>query len=436
MRNRSLSSVSLLLLLCVSALSLSAQTLRIYHIDVDQADATLFVAPNGRTLLVDSGKNGHGSRIKAVMNQAGVTQIDFFVATHYHEDHYGGIDDLVSDPSVQVLESYDRGDKAFLSSKKLGEDTFKDYQAAVGEDATHFKRGDTIPLDPSMTVTCISSGGVVVGETNPSTGVDENDMSVSLLITFGSFRYFVGGDIEEHTEAKIAEGNLVLDVQVYQADHHGSHTSSSEAFMRDLEPRVIIVSNGNHGGFMHPRQVTLDLYASLPGPPTVFQTNKYLKGGEGGNVPDAFIADLDPSGDEGTILMTVDGSGSYTVTYGSAASHTFQVNAAPISVVIESLLPNPVGNDRQLEQVTIRNKGSSAVTLAGWTLEDRSGKTWSLTDLGTLAAGESNTIRRDGMRMSLNNSGDEIVLLDAGNVVRDSFQYASSSEGAVITTGH
>ena len=154
----------LLLFFCTSLLPLSAQTLHIYHIDVDQADATLFVAPNGRTLFVDSGKNGHGGRLKAVLDQAGVSQIDFFVATHYHEDHYGGIDPLVEDFDVPVLEAYDRGDKTFLPESKLTSNTFSDYQRVVGEDAFHIMRGETIPLDPSMTVTCISSGGVVIRE--------------------------------------------------------------------------------------------------------------------------------------------------------------------------------------------------------------------------------------------------------------------------------
>jgi beta-lactamase superfamily II metal-dependent hydrolase len=150
-----------------------------------------------------------------------VSHIDFFLATHYHEDHYGGIDDLVG-LGIPVLESFDRGDKAFIPADKQKEDTFTDYQSAVGEDATPLRRGMAIALDLSMTVTCISSGGVVVNEANPTTGVDENDMSVSLLITFGGFRYFVGGDIEGATEAKIAARDLVRDVDVYQADHHGS----------------------------------------------------------------------------------------------------------------------------------------------------------------------------------------------------------------------
>jgi beta-lactamase superfamily II metal-dependent hydrolase len=66
---------ALALLLLSTELTL-AQTLRIYQIDVEQADAALVVTPSGKTLLIDSGKNGHGQRIKKAMDQAGVSQID------------------------------------------------------------------------------------------------------------------------------------------------------------------------------------------------------------------------------------------------------------------------------------------------------------------------------------------------------------------------
>ena len=68
--DRSLRIVTILLVALVPASSASGQTLRIYHIDVEQGDATLIVTPSGKTLLVDSGKNGHGKRIHAVMQQA------------------------------------------------------------------------------------------------------------------------------------------------------------------------------------------------------------------------------------------------------------------------------------------------------------------------------------------------------------------------------
>ena len=233
--------------------------------------------PNGKTLLIDSGKNGHGQRIRTVMQQAGVTQIDAFVASHYHEDHYGGIDDLV-DMGVPVLESYDRGDKACcLSTKKKNEPTFKDYMRTVGEDAIALRRGDTINLDPLVSITAISSGGVVIGEAMPVTGTDENDMSVSLLITFNGFKAFFGGDTEQPTEQKIADRHLVRDVDVYKGNHHGSHSSSSGPFMNEVRPAVVVISNGNDAIYKHPRQVSLKTYAALSKPPAVFQTNKCLQ---------------------------------------------------------------------------------------------------------------------------------------------------------------
>ena len=142
------STLTAILVAVVLATPATAQTLRIYQIDVEQADAALLVMPNGKTLLIDSGKNGHGPRIQAVMQQAGVTQIDAFVNSHYHEDHFGGIDDLV-DAGVPVLEAYDRGDKACcVPAAKKAQTTFKDYQRTVGEDAIQVRPGHAINLDP------------------------------------------------------------------------------------------------------------------------------------------------------------------------------------------------------------------------------------------------------------------------------------------------
>jgi len=159
-----------------------------------------------------------------------------------------------------------------------------------------------------MSVTCIASSGAVIGEQNPALNSDanhENDNSVALLIQFAGFRYFTGGDIERHTETNIAARHLVLNVDACKASHPGSDTSSSLEIMSDLKPSVIVISNGDHGGFNHPRKVILDRYASMTPPPKVFQTNKYTKGPPGGNVPDEFIGDLETIDDDGTILITV-----------------------------------------------------------------------------------------------------------------------------------
>jgi cytidylate kinase len=93
-----------------------------------------------------------------------------------------------------------------------------------------------------------------------------------------------------------------------------------------------------------------------------------------------------------------------------------------------------VGSDNLLEEVTLRNNGTVAVSLAGWRLQDSSGGTWMLT--GSLAPSQSRVFLREGQTMSLNNAGDEIALRDAGNVERDRFEYGAVSEGMVVNTQH
>jgi beta-lactamase superfamily II metal-dependent hydrolase len=434
-------------LVCIGTARVSAaQSLRIYHIDVDQAAATLFVSPGGRTLLVDSGKNRHGSRVLSILRLAGVDRIDFFLATHYHEDHYGGIDEVV-DSGVTVGMAFDRGDKAFLPPEKVNDDDFYvAYQRAVGASAQQLRRGMTIPLDPLMTVTCISAGGVVLGENDPpDPGDKENDLSVGLLITFGAFRYWIGGDTETATETKLAASDLVQNVDVYLAHHHGADNGSSTDFLTDLQPAVIIISNGSNATFKHPRLTTLTRMRALTPAPVIYQLNKYRGGGTvGGNVPDSLIADPETNEADGTILLTVDqGSPSYTVTYGGR-SHTFRIRAAEVvdpvtaaGVVIARLLPDPTaGPDRVAERVTLRNTGTDAVDLSEWFLRDAAGRVWTLAEVGSLAAGASVAARREGMPMSLDNDGDSIVLLDAAGQVVDSVSYGTSQPGVEIDTGH
>ena len=293
--------------------SLYGQQMDIYHIDVDQGDATLVVSPTGESLLIDAGDDGRGQTIRQVLDGAGVERIDHFVTTHYHSDHYGGIDELTSSPAIPILNAYDRGDKDFLPAGKRTSARYVEYDTAIGHRARHLQRGESFMLG-AVTVTCIASGGGVTGEQDAQSGHDENDMSVALLIEWMGFRLFVGGDIESFTEGKIAALDAVTDVDVYQANHHGSHSSTSAAFIRDLSPSAVIISNGDRADYRHPRRVTLEALATLPDPPRVFQTNRYTKGGLGGNVEDAFIADLDPTGPEGTIRITVDaGTGQYAV---------------------------------------------------------------------------------------------------------------------------
>jgi len=397
------------------------------------------VSPAGHTLLVDSGKNGHGPRIRSALQAAGATRIDHFLATHYHEDHYGGIDEVVQ-AGIPVGAAYDRGDKDFLPASTRNSASFKGYQQALGYRATHITRGMTIPLDPSMSVLCVSSGGAVLGEEPTHPGHDENDMSVGLLVTYAGFRFWVGGDVETATEAKIAALDLARDIDVYQANHHGADNGSSTALLVDMKPSVVIISNGNHSGFRHPRASTLARLNALTPSPAIFQLNRYMHAGDdAGNVSNAFIADPETADADGTIVVTVsDVTRSYTVAFGTT-SRTFPVKAAgaPGALQIARVLPDPTdGPDRQREAVTIRNPGSTPVSLATWLLRDLDGRVWLLPAHGLVAPGQSMTIRREGMAMSLENDGDTVELLDPAGRVVDALTYLRSRPGVEIEHAH
>ncbi|MDR8389673.1 lamin tail domain-containing protein [Aliifodinibius sp. S!AR15-10] len=412
----------------------AAQPLKIFHIDVEQGDATLFVSPNNKTLLVDSGKNGHGARINSILQELQIDTIDVFVNTHYHEDHYGGVDELVRDFNIHIRRTYDRGDKDFISDSKRNQASFQDYYEFVGHRATHLTRGMSIPFDEEIDVTCIASGGVVLGEVDPVPAVYENDMSLALLLQFREFKYFIAGDIGVTTEDKIAHRDIVTSVDVYQANHHGSHTSSSWLLLEDLRPTVVVISNGNHAGYMHPRATTLNKFKMLDPQPAVFQTNKYYQGRLGANTADEFIADLESVDQDGTIEVAVDNETTIiTVRYRDQEMH-FPVKRAgeKSPLKIESLLPNPIGPDRQLELVTIKNTSDDTIPLSGWFLRDRSGKVWTLSLEQHIEPHSTLKFIRNGMAMSLNNDGDEIILINPSNEVVDRFQYSGSTEGEII----
>lgn len=415
-----------------------SQDLKVIHFDVGNADATLFITSTGENLMVDSGNDRDADEIFSVLQSEGINTIDHYVTTHYHADHYGAIDKLVERHGLKVLNSYDRGDKQFLPSKKKNQASFKDYQRTVGNSAIHLTRGMVIQAG-QLRATCLASGGAVIGDSSPVAGHDENDYSVALLIEFNGFRYFVGGDIHKPVEAKIAENDLALNVDVYQANHHGSHTSSDSNFLQDMKPSVVIISNGNRADYGHPRKVTIQALQALNPTPDIFQTNKFTRfdtqtGRKAQNVNDEFIADLDPSGSEGNITLELTDN-SYDISFGSF-SKTYSVKEIPsnsINVVIESLVPNPQGEDRQLEEVTIHNSSNSTVSLFGWSLLDASGRSWRLT--GSISSGQSLSVIRAGQAMSLNNTGDIIELMSPTGV-KDSFRYIGSKEGQRIHTGH
>jgi beta-lactamase superfamily II metal-dependent hydrolase len=324
MRRRLLPVLILVLWTAPSAQTQSAKTLDAYVIDVEGGEATLFVAPSGQSLLVDTGWPGFegrdADRIAAVARQAGVTQIDYLVVTHFHADHMGGAQQLAARLPIRHFidhgSTVDEGERARVAFQSYADVRAKGLHTLA-------RPGDTIPI-AGLNVQIIAAGGSVLqkpvaGGGAPNTlcssfkpqGTEitsrmadaEDSRSVSLFITYGRFRTVIMGDLTWNREFDLmCPSNPLGNVDVYLVSHHGSETSGSEVLVHAVRPRVGIMNNGpRKGGAVQ----TFQILRASPGFEDLWQNHYSVPGGAQHNRPESFIANLEegsaPAGPQGAL---------------------------------------------------------------------------------------------------------------------------------------
>lgn len=243
-----------------------AKTLDIYVVDVEGGNASLFVSPSGESLLIDTGNGGMAAprdagRIVEAAKDAGISQIDHLITTHWHGDHYGGLAELAA--RMPIRQFIDHG--ANIQPAEATDEFLKTTYPALYAKGTHTvaKAGDVIPL-AGVNVRVIASAGQVIraplsgaGKPNPSCNIPrrqtqpipEDTQSVTTHFTFGRFRALHPGDLTIDKEFDLmCPNNRVGTVDVLVGPHHGQDTSNSEAFVHGLQPRVVVMNNGTRKG--------------------------------------------------------------------------------------------------------------------------------------------------------------------------------------------
>ena len=284
----------------------------IYFIDVEGGNATLFVGPDGESLLVDTGYSTpderDAKRIAAICKLAGVTKIDNLVMTHYHEDHAGGVSQLIG--MVPVGRFIDHGINRETATQPGGSATvaaWDGYQKALESGhAQHLvvKPGDVLPVK-FMRVDVISADGEVIakplqgaGEQNAACASSpekdpeggENDRSVGMLMTFGRLRILDPGDLSWAKERPLmCPVNKVGKVDLYIVSHHGTATSGSPALVLGIDPRVAVMANGPRKGGS---AATFDILEGLPRLRDLWQLHTAEANDAKHNMADARIANL------------------------------------------------------------------------------------------------------------------------------------------------
>ena len=241
--------------------------LHVYFADADGGQATLFVAPNGQSLLVDTGwENRPGTpagedadRIVALCREAGIKRIDTVLITHFHEDHVGGVPELVR--RIPVGRFVDHGVNRETGSEPT-EAGYNAYTRVLAErHITHLtvRPGDHLPT-PGLDVTIVSADGAVLGAALPGAGQSnpacasspekaaegtENDRSVGFLLTFGRARLLDMGDLTWNRERSlVCPADKLGRVDAFVVSHHGFDHSNSPALLAAIDPRVAIMDNG------------------------------------------------------------------------------------------------------------------------------------------------------------------------------------------------
>lgn len=219
----------------------AAQTpqLRYYAVDVGQGDCSLFILPDGQTIVIDAGPEKSAKKMVRYLKSCGVKRVDLLVATHPHEDHIGGMGELLSAfPVGKVWDSgYNHGSRVQRDFYRA----IKDRKIAFGRP----KRGFSEEF-----------GAVRVEVLAPAkrlkdTHSDANNNGLVLLVTYGDISFLMTGDMEKEERATIAP---LPRAAVLKAAHHGSRNGTDKNTLREVSPEIIIISYAAGNSYGHPHK--------------------------------------------------------------------------------------------------------------------------------------------------------------------------------------
>lgn len=361
----------------------------VHFIDVGQGDSIFIQSPNGKTMLVDAGVKGAGDTVVAYLKNQGIQKLDYVVATHPDADHIGGL--------IAVLNAFSINQ--FIDSGKVHTSkTYEEMLSLISEKKIPFtipRTGDQIDLDPAVAVDVLSAD---------EHATDNNEASIVLRIAYDAISFLLTGDAGVEMEKEMLTNGTDVEATILKAGHHGSNTSSSPSFIKEVSPLATILSYGQDNKYGHPHAEVMDALNQVE-------------------------SDIYSTAEVGTVVVQTDGE-------------TYKIEQAQwTGIGATSSVPTPtlkVGNvelvskDMDEEVVVIGNKSKEAVNLQGWQLVSVEGnQVFEFPDIElapgatvSITSGPNAVTAKDKLQWTKRqiwlNSGDAAQLLNAkGEIVSE-----------------
>ena len=243
---------TLLLLLCffsslltkkLNSYKVNPNLMYVHYINVDQGDAIL-IQVNNKNLLIDSGPKNHKKQLVKFLTDLNISKLDYVIATHPHEDHIGNMNTVLNSYKVQSFYA----PKVYSYTKSFEQmiDSLKSNNLKINP----IKRGcNTINLGFQTNVEVFSP----INDTYDN----ENNYSPVIKISFGNNSFLFTGDAEKEIEDKLILLNDDLKADILKVSHHGSSSSTSDAFLNRVSPKYAVISVGKNNIYDHPNDTII-----------------------------------------------------------------------------------------------------------------------------------------------------------------------------------
>lgn len=236
--------VFLIMLLLTRIVRIINPTLKIYFIDVGQGDSTLIVTPKNKKILIDGGEGKTNVLFQYLLDRR-INKIDYIIISHFDSDHCNGL--------IEIIEKM-RVENIVMSKQSKESEEYKKILEIIKQKnikVSSVKEEDKIIIEKNLYTKIL----------NPAEKFEFQDLNNNAIVAklvYKNFSMLFTGDIEKAEENLAKKYKNELKSTILKVAHHGSKTSTSEEFLKYVEPQIALIGVGENNKFGHPNQITIE----------------------------------------------------------------------------------------------------------------------------------------------------------------------------------